>query len=296
MSYKNILIVPPSVNFNDNTIRNVLNSLNTATINNNEKKIIIDFSHNSWISAEMTVFLGTIFRNLQNDGFKVMTSGMSKKVRNLLERNGFLKNFGIGDKVDDTNQTVIPFVEIQPKQTKDIENYLNNEVFNAMDLRISQEQNQIIKNAIYELTHNVDEHSKSPTFFMCGQYFPNKNLLTFAISDYGISIPGNIKQNKPLSIDDNITQDCELIEWATREGTSTKKKIVGGLGLFDIREEIQHMGNLRILSEKGFVQFDKDQDILINSYNVSFSGTMIYVSYDLNSTDYSQNINPPLDF
>lgn len=47
---------------------------------------------------------------------------------------------------------------------------------------------QYIKENLFEVIHNIRDHSNSNKVFMCGQFYPNKDRLTFAISDIGIGL------------------------------------------------------------------------------------------------------------
>ncbi|MBU7448673.1 MULTISPECIES: hypothetical protein, partial [Lactiplantibacillus] len=261
----------------------ILNNVALLDITEDDQ-VTINFSHNNWLNAEMTTFIGNIIRTLQFHGFDVKASGMSDNISKFLSKNGFLKNFGIGVKTPDTYNTTIPFIELETGQTKTIDTYLNTKVFQMMDRQITTSQNEIIKSAIFELAHNVLEHSKSRYFCMCGQFFPNKKLLSFSIADYGESIPYHIYKQSSLM----FNSDYDFINWATMEGTSTKSRI-GGLGLYDIKNTIKTLGDFKILSGYGLVEYNYGCEPHMEELRSKFHGTMINLNYNL---DRISNLQP----
>lgn len=277
------ITIPPQVTFNKDTIEYILNNIDLLDVSE-DNQVNINFSQNTWMNAEMTTFIGNIIRTLQFGGYTVQASDISDTLSNFLSKNGFLKSFGLGDKTPDIYSTTIPFIELESKQTKTIDTYLNNQVFPMMDRQITTSQNEIIKSAIFELTHNVLEHSKSHYFCMCGQFFPNKKLLAFSIADYGESIPYHIYKKSSLM----FNSDYEFINWATMEGTSTKSKI-GGLGLYDIKNTIKTLGDFKILSGYGLVEYNYGCEPHMEELRSKFHGTMINLNYNL---DRISNLQP----
>lgn len=49
---------------------------------------------------------------------------------------------------------------------------------------------------IFELVHNVLEHSNSSDVIMCGQHYPNRKHINFAIADIGTGLPKHILSKK----------------------------------------------------------------------------------------------------
>lgn len=284
------ITIPPQVTFNKDTIEYILNNIDLLNVSK-DNQVNINFSQNTWLNAEMTTFIGNIIRTLQFDGYNVRASDISDTLSNFWSKNGFLKSFGIGDKTPDIYSTTIPFIELESKQTKTIDMYLNNQVFPMMDRKVTTSQNEIIKSAIFELTHNILEHSNSRYFCMCGQFFPSKKALSFSIADYGESIPNHVKRLRNFK----FGTDCDFIDWATKEGTSTKQGIPGGLGLYDIKNTIQFLGSFKILSGYGLAEYNYGCSPRLQELRSRFHGTMIYLNYDLdkiNDLNLSFEDNP----
>lgn len=271
--------IPNSVQLNFDVINYILNNVALVPPQDEDSEVCFDFNENTWLSSEMTTFLGIIFRDLQMNNYTVYVTGFSYKLSNLLKKNGFLSHFKLSENIPDTYGTTIPFIELRPEQTKTLDEYLNNILFTKMDEKINLSENEIIKSAIYELTHNIKEHSRAGLFFMCGQFFPQKNELTFSIADAGISIPDNIIEcNGP-----QFNCKSQYIDWATNKGTTTKTNSVGGLGLYDIKENLRPIGDLKILSGNGYAEFNSNKNVFLKDTKNRFNGTMIYLKYDLNA-------------
>lgn len=281
-----IVPMPTSLEIQAQNVNDLLTKIYYYNVNNVDR-IVLDFSGTTWFSAEMSTLLSVIIRDLQAQGKSVATKGLKPTVNEFLKKNNFLPSFGIGEKLPDNNGTIIPFVEFQSEATKQINDYLDNQAFSIMDKKITSVQNEIIKSAIYEITHNIFEHSQSNFFYMCGQFFPRKNRLAFTISDKGITIPKNIKNKSNI----RLSTSSDYIDWATLEGKSTKKG-ASGLGLFELKTNMKQLGRLVIISNKGFNSYSVDGTIK-KELNNPFNGTMIYLDYDLdrNLTTTLDNIN-----
>ena len=85
------------------------------------------------------------------------------------------------------------------------------------------------RQCLAEAFSNVTLHANSELgVFVCGQHLPNNDrfVFTFAISDLGVGIRHKVNG----SLNKNFTAK-EAIEWAVKEGATTKKDMPGGLGL-----------------------------------------------------------------
>lgn len=124
----------------------------------------------------------------------------------------------------------------------------------------------------------------------CGQYYPNKHELSFALGDNGISIPKSIvSSGKYTSI-----SDADIINWATKKGTSTKKEAASGLGLYSVKNKLTSSGGLTIISRYGYwSQLPSSEDNKVFTFNLNNSplrGTFIHFSIDMNNV-LTNNIN-----
>lgn len=127
----------------------------------------------------------------------------------------------------------------------------------------------------------MKEHSGVNRVICCGQFYPQKKELHFALADNGVSIPENISGKNGM-IDKN---DSQIIEWATCEGTSTKKIPQSGLGLYYIKESLLSVGDLTIISNNGFwwrqSKNYKNEEPYMYDMTAPLHGTFIHFSLKL---------------
>lgn len=286
LNLEKTIVMPSSIRMMPTTINFLLKEVNQVNLTN-YSSILFDFKETSFFSAEMTTFLAIIIRKLQHKKISVLVKSISDPIKKILAKNGFLNHFGIAPLEQDIYGTTIPFVEFKSSSTKQISKYLSQRVFKKMDEKITPTQNDTIKLAIFEICYNIYEHSQAEKFFMCGQVFPNKNHLAFSIADNGITIPTNIKDHLSLG----FTNDAEYIDWATKEGNSTKNSSASGLGLFDIKDSMSKIGKFVILSNTGLNIYDLDNNRTYYKLEESFPGTMLYLNHDLNKQIRPKTVN-----
>jgi hypothetical protein len=103
---------------------------------------------------------------------------------------------------------------------------------------------------IDELFSNSAIHSNATlNIAVCGQFFPRKNRLDFALADGGRSIAGALRDSKIGPFPDD-----QAIAWAMEPGHTTRQlDIPGGLGLKVLRDFIQmNKGRFIVVSRAGF--------------------------------------------
>lgn len=208
-------------------------------------EILFDFSRTSWIDAEMTVLLSMMFEMAlqitNNVGAKIET--MPDKVREILQKNNFFPYYGLGSKLIDTFNTTITFFADTPSNDALIHEYIKEEVFSAIGNKISDDFLKEVSYCIFEIVHNVRDHSGADRFYICGQHYPKQGILRLAISDLGVGLPAKVKQRNP-----HMVSDIEAVEWAFVDGNTTKRRKEGGVGLYSIKDILHQRGQLKLIS------------------------------------------------
>lgn len=277
-----------------------------GTIQSGDELVFV-FEKTRWMNAEMTTFLAMIFDHAVRNEIKVFAKldSMSLKTKEILLKNGFLTNFGILEEVEDIHDTTIRFFKAKTNKQEKIDQYIHNELFRSISNKTSPEfLNEIYEN-LWEIIHNVIDHSKSDYLYMCGQHYPRKprgsmnGKVSFAISDIGIGLLENIK-NKT-----NIVTDLDAFTWAFKEGTTTKDSADGGLGLFEIKEKLKNKGSILAISNQGYYRIAKNGKEFFNPFPFNISGTLVVITlflddcmknYEENDTIEKEEISVEDDF
>ena len=241
--------------------------------------IIFDFSRTKWIDAEMTVVLSMMFEiALQTaNSVEANIENMPDKVKTILQKNNFFPNYGLGEKIVDTYNTTITFFADSPSNDHNIHEYIKEEVFTAIGSKISEDFLKEISYCIFEIIHNVRDHSESDRFYICGQHYPKNGKIRLAISDIGIGLPTKVKERLP-----HISMDIKAVEWAFIDGNTTKRKKEGGVGLHSVKSLLHERGQLKLISNRAY--YEITQSGIINSKTMPerFRGTLLWIEFDIN--------------
>lgn len=208
-----------------------------------------------WLDGNLCAPLGVVIRLLQRQTqLKICSSG---QVENLLRKNGFYEQVVINPLIeDDVYHTTIPFSEFRPNDYDGFCTYLGEKIPRNRLPAMSDMLWQKFIETFAELFANAATHSETRYTVACGQAFPNYKRLNFSIADAGIGfknrlIQSNVTLNGITSDDERFCVDA--IEWALQEGSSTKKDISGGLGMYLLRQFIVlNGGKLQIASDRGY--------------------------------------------
>lgn len=257
------------------------------------KTIEFDFLNTGFIAGEMTVILGMLLKEVHGAGKEYRLINISDQVSKALTRNNFLPYFQGGTSLVDSYNNTIHFYCGDARDDSSLNDYLNNQVFKNIhwtDVTNGQEEQEQISSAIHELAINVYQHSTVNEVMCCGQYYPNKHELSFALGDNGISIPKSIVSSGKY----NSISDADIINWATKKGTSTKKEAASGLGLYSVKNKLTSSGGLTIISRYGYWrQLPSSEDNEVFTFDLNDSplrGTFIHFSIDMNNV-LTNNVN-----
>lgn len=286
--------IPREFNLDYKTTNNFLGQVNSIDLNSSDKDVILDFGENIWFNAELTTFLGAVITRFNNNGFRVYISELSNKVELILKKNGFLTAYGLKSGTEDTYETTIPFYFVPAKSIKEIDQYLDEKVFSKIsklrESTISPSGIELMENAVYEVVHNIKEHSESTHVIMCGQYYPTKEKVVFTIADIGVSLPKKVSENM-----DYLISDLECIDWAVKKGNSTKEIQSSGLGLYDISNQLGKSGRLHIISRNAYWVMEKGNITSKKTLDHTYFGTLLNLEFHLDTSHMIDDIDEIMD-
>ncbi len=274
------IIVPKKI---ENTVEGfefLINFINEVK-NIRNSKIIIDFSKTRWLEANLTAVLGAIFHFMFKNNNKINLYRISNSTRKVLEKNGFLQSFGLESSEEDVYETTIKYTKFKNEDRVEFQEYLKNEFIPKINLTMTKAFSKELRLNLEEVFQNARTHGRCNNIYVCGQYYYSQKKVKFTIVDLGVTILENVKNkfNKELPAD-------YAIDWATKDGNSTKIDESGGIGLYQLREFLrENGGRTQIVSSNGYWE-EYDNKITHVVYKNSFMGTIVNIEVDINDKVY----------
>lgn len=157
---------------------------------------------------------------------------------------------------------------------------------------------EVLNICLSELINNVYDHSSSPigAYVFC-QYFPNKNIISVAVSDYGIGIPKSV--NRFLRTEDKPQlSNAKCIAWAIKEHKTTKSEPHNmGRGLDTVKSFVAaNNSSWKVYSDNvmmiGYPSSNKYSDNII--YNMK--GTIVALNIKVDNLDEQGYVEDALDW
>ena len=244
----------------------------------------VDFSRIIWIDANMCAPLRAVLHKLQAKGMQIgINERMDPKVQEIMQKNSFLTDFG-WKKVKDLNNTVYDCVRYKNDESSLFDEYISSNFYRGgkglpdMTPRLLN----AFRESISEIFQNAVQHAESDLgIFACGQFFPVKRRLDFAIVDLGIGFRKRILKMRNLDF-----TPVEAIIWAIEKFNTTRTvtgKKPGGHGLKLIKDFIRlNKGRMIIVSEGGYFELGPDFTER-KRLDPSFPGTVVII--EINTAD-----------
>ncbi len=240
---------------------------------------VIELSLNQWFAANMCSALGGILDKITENLNEIKFVNISEKIKIILMKNDFLSHYGF-NRIIDINNTTIKFLKLKPTDGKYFHLFVTNELLSRPELPcISLPLKKKMTEAIYEIFVNAQIHSETKNIYTCGQFYPQKNIIEFTITDTGIGFKNRINQRFKKNL-----SSIQAIQWAINDCHTTKIGISGGLGLALLKEFIgKNKGKLQIISDDGFYQYDSNgEDIRL--FHGAFPGTIVNLQFKTDDT------------
>lgn len=136
-----------------------------------------------------------------------------------------------------------------------------------------------------EVIRNVIEHSNSPSFSYCAQYWSAKNKVELCILDEGIGIPKSLAGNKRIE----IRNDYDALRLSLLPGLSCAEYFIdtddvwsnSGFGLYMTSRLWGEKGSFFVASGDASLLYDRKP----RKFDWSFSGTAIRLVLDVGSQE-----------
>lgn len=243
-----VFVFPKEMNNNHKTYNEIISFFDLIDAENCSHDF--DYSKISFIQGNLVVLLDLITRYHFEKNGKSYYYDFQPKIKELLERNGYLKR---EIEMDDNRKTTIAFTRhyFQENDEDLFAEYISNELIKNKRMPILDEAlSEKIRESILEVFMNVNQHTPAKFVSTCGQIFPKKNVLIFSIGNLTSSFFDVISSKYPEK--DSI----ECIEWALEYSNTTKSEDeMGGIGLHTLRHFIMNNeGILQIISDTGYYE------------------------------------------
>ncbi|TKG94113.1 ATP-binding protein [Puteibacter caeruleilacunae] len=259
-------------------IKNSYNSfqrlINFYEQNKNRRFEEIEVELYTWFSANLCAVLGGIF-DLYNEKLNtIKLRCASSGIEEILLKNEFLTFFG-ARKIEDNYHTTIPYARFNGTDGKVFSKYIREKLIERDELpNMSDLVKEKMREAIHEIFVNAQIHSESSYIYTCGQFFPRDNRIEFTIVDTGIGFKRKVNERFNSSL-----SGAQAIQWAIKDGHTTKEGVSGGIGLALLREFVEkNKGVLQIVSSDGYYEYTYKGEQL-ESFNGSFPGSIINLQF-----------------
>ena len=264
----------PKIESNYQGFAHLIN-LAAQTANLSFSSLVIDMRSVTWFDANMCAPLGAILYKAGRRLNTINLANIPPQIETVLSKNSFLSNYGRARRID-TWGTTIPYNRFEPKDDRYFGSYIEKAI-PEMSVGLRKKSWE----SIFEIFSNAVIHSETKMgIFTCGQFFPIKNRLDFAVVDLGIGIKQNIESKCGL-----VLPAEQAINWAM-EGRNTTKTgpIPGGLGLKLLREFIGlNHGRIQVVSDRGYWEQSPNGRVVTNTFPHSFPGTVVNIK--INTAD-----------
>jgi hypothetical protein len=222
--------------------------------------IYIDFYHLNWFDANLSALFGSILAKLSKENNLLFSTDLIflEKHFNVLFRNGFLSS---KSSIEDEQKSTISFRSFSPDDKDGFVDYIENDLLNHRGMpSFSEVEKDNIIDSLIEVYCNIQIHSKSSEpFYVCGQYYPQKGVLTFSMVDLGVGFLPAIEEKTNGVIDNSY----DAIKWALTKSNTTKVDRPGGIGLFDLNTYFNNSnGDFQIITGNTFWSLELESTVI----------------------------------
>lgn len=239
----------------------------------------IEINLKQFYAANMSAPLGAILDLLVRQSNNINISGDSQIIT-ILRKNDFLSFYGSSPLLD-TNNTTIPYKRFERHDDKNFAAYVT-ELLNRPELpKFTPKAQQAISTVFSEIFSNAKLHTDTEYIYTCGQFFPSKHCIDFAIVDTGAGIKNTV--NTKLGTNMNA---IDAIKWALIDGNTTKTGVPGGIGFTILQEFLRlNKGRVQIISNDGYYCNDNN-NIRTARFDDNFPGTILNLQIKTDDTHF----------
>lgn len=238
----------------------------------------LSFASVSWFDANMAAAMGVVLATIRDRYNTITIVDLGKGQESILERNGFLSEFGY-PAPSVWSGTVVPYIRFKTSEANRFYDYLEEHLPSKGLPEMTSDFALKFQQSLGEIFINAQTHSGSELgVFVCGQFFPTKQRLDITIADAGITIPGKVGQRFKREV-----PPINALKWALVEGHTTKEGTPGGVGFKLLKQFVaQNQGRIQIASGGAFWEFHAGCENFVGLAE-QFPGTA--VTLEVNTAD-----------
>lgn len=296
---KSEVVVKLPRSFNHEAMRKFIGEAIHAQSTENTSKIYFDFSELQFIEPEGVVALSNTIAHFRVARVKVFFRGhnLTTPANRYLDDSGFYKQY-LGKSVFVTCNPRPTTVPLEFFRSNAYIPYLYNNLtpWISRSVNLSSDTLETIKTCLEEIFHNIDHHSGVDNGCTFSQFFPKKDKISIAISDFGIGIPTRVRTKlADLS-------DPEAIREACKEGFTTKTNVRNrGAGLPNLIRYVtqRNSGTVLIHSGQGYLSATRGPltpSITSRRLDWAYPGTLVQVVLRTNTMERLEADVEPEDF
>lgn len=213
-------------------------------------KVIFDFSRLTFVEPVGVVVLSNVIEYFKTLGCKVSFKNHATETAGtkFLDDSLFFERY-LGKRIfgGSVRSTTMPLRLIHSEQAQA---YLLSDVMPWVGQRVGMRPESLdgVRVSLEEVLHNVQDHSGVRIGCTFAQYFPKKNQIQIAISDFGAGIPRVVRTRE------SSASDSAALRLACQEGFTTKSNVQNrGAGLPTLIKYVtqNNGGNVLIVSARG---------------------------------------------
>lgn len=292
------LQIPLPANFNWDTMYQLIDKAVDENADSRCTRINFDFERLQWIEPVGIVVLSNLFEYLTRSGVKVSLSNFKRDVVPIrfLDDSGFFAKY-LKSSVFPNAKVRSTTIPLQFVKSEGRYEYLSFKLLPWIGERVhlKPESLDALRVSIEEILLNIDHHSQVGIGCAFAQFYPQKQLIKFAISDFGVGIPNTVRKKLP-ELDDKAA-----IRKACEEGFSTQSNVRNrGAGIPNLMRyvTVRNKGTVLIASGKGAVsasENDGSTKITARTSQGFYPGTLVQVilrtdTFDRITEDVEQEV------
>jgi len=275
-----IILVPPEVKSNMEGYQWLL-SCHARMKDLHFRDIMYDFKAAKWFDANLFAVFGSILSEARTFN-TVKFMDISFALRKTMLQSRFLKSPNSED-APMRYKTSIEYTKTPASEDESFCRHIETNLLSRNELpKMSPLLIKRIKQALVEIFINAKAHGCAQYVFSDGQYYHQKQRLSFTIADIGTTIKENVSTflGKPMTGE-------AAIEWAVQPNNTTRPRaagVPGGLGLSLLRAFVaKNGGRMQIVSADGYWE-QCESKVALGVFVGEFPGALVSFEFKLVDT------------
>jgi hypothetical protein len=248
--------------------------------------LIVDFNIVKFLDTDDIVLLACLIEAYYLNGSKIKFVGgltqFVKHLENIKFQDYWNDGFDRSEFTFSKNKTTICLWKISKEKLSSYTQYAKQYYEQYFEFKNINKDLLPISSNIDEVFNNIFDHSKSKIDgYIITQYFPQSNIISFSVCDFGIGIPKSFQESSDKKL--NQLDDPEALKKSLESGVSIKSTPRNrGFGLNNISDLVHNSnGELAIISNSGILFKEQNKEIIVKKIPLNFQGTLIKVQINL---------------